>query len=88
MCSRRGRRCTVVESVCELGYPVEQLVEILGERLPEFDRWMDGQTRAICDGRRYDRGNCCYVASGCGPHGVVTYSHAVQRFLWDLPVID
>ncbi len=73
---------------CELGYTQEQLVEILGDRLPEFNKWMVGQTAGICDGRSYDHEKQQYNETGCGPHGFITYSWDVQRFVDGKPIID
>lgn len=58
---------------CRYGHTDDDLTRILGDRLPEFDRWMCGQTIMICEGREYDYGLKEYVASGCGPHGSVVY---------------
>lgn len=65
---------------CTLGYPENQVKEIMGARLREFRIWMRGQTQGVCDGQLYD--------IGCGPHGTVTYPTDVERFLQGLPVID
>lgn len=78
----------LVAPECKLGYPSRQVEEIMGDRLSTFNRWMSGQTRAICDGRNYNHDIKAYEPSGCGPHGPVTYSWDVQRFLAGLPIID
>lgn len=74
---------------CEYGYTRGQLKIILGSRLPDFDKWMNGQTGAICEGRSYDHETSKYVIS-CGgvAHGMVVYSSDLQRFLTGKPVID
>jgi hypothetical protein len=73
---------------CELGYTEEQLERILGDRLPDFYRWMVGQTFTGCNGMRYNYLTGEYEPTGCGPHGFVYYAHDVNRFLSGLPVID
>jgi hypothetical protein len=54
----------------------------------KFYEWVEGQTYAICDGRRYDRDARTHMDTGCGPHGAVYYRHDVARFLNNQPVID
>lgn len=78
------------EPECPLGYPDSQLDAIFGDQRPAFNRWMNGQTVAGCEGRRWDENKREYVADECAehPHGIVTYSHDVRRFLsgsmvWD-----
>lgn len=78
-----GRRINVVPlppPECGLGYPSGQLDVILGGDRPTFDKWMNGQTMAICDGRKYNYGTHQYDDDGCGPHGVVVYSWDVKKF--------
>lgn len=67
--------------VCHLGYPREQLSEILGDRLEHFEQWMFGQTQAICEGRQYDHSRREYLPTNCGPHGVVTYRWDLVNYL-------
>lgn len=68
---------------CPLGYTTAQLTEIMGDRLVDFNRWMDGQTCSICEGRRYNHEAGRYEPDECAdsPHGVVTYACDVERFL-------
>jgi hypothetical protein len=73
---------------CELGYPVDQLMRILGDRFSEFLKWMTGQTFTSCTGTRYNYLAEEYEPTGCGPHGFVYYEWDVKRFLSGLPVID
>ncbi len=73
---------------CQLGYTDDQLGRILGDRLPEFFRWMAGQTVAVCDGRQYNYDTKEYEPTGCGPHGSATYAWDLQRFLDGRPIID
>jgi len=73
---------------CELGYTNKDLQEILGDRLPEFHKWMHGQTVAICDGRQYNHDKGEYEDTSCGPHGVIYYSWDVSRFMAGKPIID
>lgn len=76
------------EPECELGYTLSQLVNIMGDRIQEFNHWMSGQTMAICDGRAWLDGPDVYVDSGCGPHGYVVYSWDVKSFLDGKRVVD
>lgn len=73
---------------CELGYTVEQLQRILGDRYEEFLFWMRGQTLAACQGKRYNHSAKEYEETGCGPHGFAYYAWDLQRFLDNRPVID
>lgn len=73
---------------CQLGYPIDQVQRILGDRFPEFNEWIAGQTVSICDGRSYNYETKQYEETGCGPHGSVIYSWDLDRFLKGLPVID
>jgi hypothetical protein len=66
---------------CESGYPVTQVEAILGDRMTEFNRWMRGQTGAICDGRKYDHNKREYHNTNCGPHGMVVYAWDLRQFL-------
>lgn len=68
---------------CPYGYSASALERLLGDRLPEFYRWAAGSTSMLCDGREYDHGAEAYKPSACAanPHGVVTYTNDVQRFL-------
>lgn len=74
---------------CEYGYTFTQIGFILGDRMPEFNAWMVGQTGAICEGRSYDHETSKYVIS-CGgiAHGMVVYSSDLHRFMAGLSVID
>lgn len=62
---------------CTFGYTDEQVTRIMGARLYDFRRWIDGQTGGVCDGE-----------GDCGPHGFVTPRQDVERFLLGLPVVD
>lgn len=73
---------------CELGYTLDQLEEILGNRYDEFLQWMYGQTIAICQGRKYNYDKKQYEATNCGPHGWAYYPWDLQRFLDGKPVVD
>lgn len=66
---------------CECGYTRAQVEAIMGNRLDAFNRWMRGQTAAVCEGRRYDHDTREYVETGCGPHGMTVYPWDVQQFL-------
>jgi hypothetical protein len=50
---------------------------------------MSGQTRAICEGRKFNHDTREYETSCRGVHhGVVTYPWDVQRYIRNLPIID
>lgn len=66
---------------CLLGFTRGQVLDLLGDRVDAFNRWMRGQTAAICDGRRYDYEAKGYVPTDCGPHGLVIYPQDVRQFL-------
>lgn len=68
------------EPECELGYTNAQLVDIMGTRMVEFNKWMSGQTVSLCDGQRYNHETKKYEPTGCGPHGSVVYSWDVKNF--------
>lgn len=77
---------------CVGGYPFNQVVEILRENnrdLTEFDHWMRGQTRMLCEGRRYNHETKEYQTE-CGgvAHGGIVYPWDMERFLQRKPVID
>lgn len=73
---------------CELGYTEDQIEEILGDRIKAFNKWMYGQTQALCDGRSYNYEKKEYAPTGCGPHGATVYSWDLQDFLAGRPVTD
>jgi hypothetical protein len=77
-----------IEPACQMGFTRNQVTELMGDQLPEFNQWMRGQTISICDGRLYNYATEQYDSS-CGvPHGPVFYPHDVQRFLEGQPVVD
>lgn len=74
---------------CEAGFTRDQLADIFGVSLPDFDKWMYGQTQAICEGRKFNHDKREYEAACNGvAHGVVTYPWDVQRYMRGLPIID
>lgn len=85
---------------CQYGYTETQLDEILGDRIPEFNGWMWGQTMAICNGDPQREwvddpgapGGMKLVETGpplCeSAHGPVVYPWDLARFLEGRPVID
>jgi hypothetical protein len=77
----------LLDPECDMGYTVPQLEEILGDRMPDFDRFMHGQTFSLCDGRLYNYETKGYDA-GCGPHGTVVNRSDLERFLRGGRVID
>lgn len=66
---------------CEMGYPLAQVKNILGNNIDTFNKWMVGQTGAICNGKLYDRDLDKNVSSGCGPHGMIIYTHDLKEFI-------
>jgi hypothetical protein len=61
------------ERSCLIGLTKQELAALMTDRLPEFWQWMLGQTMGVCEGEK------------CGKaHGVVAYSHDVERFLMGL----
>jgi hypothetical protein len=97
------RRMTYIAPSCPDGYTEKDLEIIMGARLPEFRKWMTGQTCSLCEGKEYNHATQQYqstVCSGMFPgmavsrdevlegHGMITYTWDVDRFLKGLPVID
>ena len=79
---------TLPKPSCELGYTRQDLQQILGTRLAEFDRWMTGQTTGYCEGRKYNYDKHEYENTNCGPHGWAYYPWDVTRFLDGRPIVD
>lgn len=76
------------EPDCDLGYSFDLLEETLGaERFADLMDWMQGQTMAICDGRRYDHDTQEYYET-LHAHGPVVYTWDVMRFLAGGPILD
>lgn len=70
------------EPECSSGYTGSQVAEIMGDRIGEFHQWMSGQTRSLCEGRRYNHETKEYEIDCDGiSHGGITYVYDVQRFL-------
>lgn len=87
--SRLKRMRTVIPPPrCKLGYPQDQLAEILGDRLDQFNQWISGQTIGVCNGRMFDHGNGVYLDTKCGPHGPVVYRDDLLNFLSGGKVFD
>lgn len=84
----KSKNLTLMDPECTMGYTEEQVTRIMGARLYDFRRWMEGQTEAICDGREWNYETNEYEPTGCGPHGFITYRQDVERFLLGLPVVD
>lgn len=81
----------MTEPKCKLGYPLDQLQEILGiDKYQQLMRWMRGQTMGVCDGRRYNYDTREYEPYCDGPpgHGGCVYPHDLERFLAGRSVID
>jgi len=78
------------EPACPYGYTSAQIEEIMGSRLEAFNHFMVGQTMSVCDGREYDHDKKEYHPTACAdsPHGVVTYTVDVRRFLAGRPPLD
>lgn len=66
---------------CRLGYTTDQVREIVGTRMHEFEDWFHGQTGAICEGREFNHETRLYEPSNCGPHGLIIYPWDVEQFL-------
>ncbi len=74
---------------CRLGYTEQQVISILGNRLAEFDHWMNGQTMGFCDGSQFNwESKQIEVACDGVHHGSIVYAWDLERFLAGLPVID
>lgn len=66
---------------CSSGYTSSQVEQIMGDRYEEFLKWMEYQTRSLCDGRKFNHETREYEVD-CGvAHGGITYAYDVQRFL-------
>lgn len=78
------------ERMCPLGLTRDELRERLGNELATFDKWMYGQTGAICDGRKYNHEDQTYHPTPCrgNEHGVVVYSWDLNRYLSGGKVVD
>jgi hypothetical protein len=74
---------TELPQSCPYGHTNEDLRIILGDRLPEFNKWMVGQTGQLCDGRWYDYAWKRYRPDKCkeNPHGPVVYASDLRQFL-------
>lgn len=77
------------DPLCELGYTIDQVKEVLKDRYPEFERWMQHQTVALCDGREYDHKTKTFSPACNGvAHGAIIYRGDLMRFIEDRPIID
>lgn len=80
---------TLPKPECELGYTAAQVREILGAASPAFAAWMQHQTTAMCEGRRFNHEIKSYEpACGGVAHGIVVYPRDLRRFLEGLPNDD
>lgn len=87
--SKNSQDAVVIPSPdCGAGYTIEQVETIMGARIDEFNRWMNGQTMCLCEGRRYDHTTREYkideVCAGVA-HGPVVYAWDLKRFLEVIP---
>jgi hypothetical protein len=74
---------------CHLGLTRGQVLDLVGDRLGEFDKWMTGQTGGLCLGRQYNTTTLAWeTACGGVSHGPVYYPEDVSRFLNGQPVVD
>lgn len=73
---------------CPHGLTRRDVKTVMGARLDEFDKWMNGQTMMICDGRKFNHDTREYEPDCPEPHGVVAYRWDVERFLAGRSVID
>lgn len=67
--------------VCGLGFPRWQVESMMYPGIEAFDKWMYGQTMAICEKK-----NCNNYNSG--PHGVVVYPWDVVVYFAGLQPLD
>ena len=68
--------------LCSLGYTRREVVELTVDRHEEFQRWIYGQTVALCEARRFNHETREYEPNGCDrPHGMVVYPWDLARFL-------
>lgn len=75
--------------ICKLGYPDDQLKSMLGqEKYDQLMVWMNGQTMAVCESKRFDYATGKWINIECGPHGPVVYEWDLQTFLSGHPIID
>ncbi len=76
-------------ATCKYGMTSADLKDVFAtDELAELYYWMRGQTGTLCEGIEWDYALGDYVASDCGPHGMVIYRHDVLRFIEGLPVVD
>lgn len=82
------------EPLCKGGYTKDQIQRIIGlSDLPNFRRWMNGQTQMLCEGRYWNAEKSgWYPACGGVAHGPVVYTHDLRRYI-DLgginaPILD
>jgi len=73
-----------------MGYTVDDLENILGDRFDEFTKWMYGQTMSVCEGRLYNHDKKTYEPAVCAdnPHGGVVYPWDLKTFLQGRPSFD
>lgn len=74
-------RLRLEKPLCKYGYTRKQVERIMGKRLGQFDKWMRGQTMAICEVKPGWPG--CKKA-----HGLITYQIDVECFLAGLDPLD
>lgn len=87
----RHTALTEPQCVSVPGYPVSQLeTELTAEELHDLNKWMYGQTAAICDGRTFNHTTREYEPSGCSghAHGTVYFTWDVSRWLNQLDPLD
>lgn len=76
----------IPEPECSSGYTEYQVEEIMGDRLDEFIRWMNGQTMCLCQGRKYNHETKKYEVDCDGiAHGPIVYAWDLKRFLGIIP---
>lgn len=78
---KKEKEIVLPDPECKAGYTRDQVREILGDNLDEFDEFMVGQTQSVCDGQIWNHDEMTCQDSDCGPHGVVTYGIDIKRFL-------
>lgn len=70
---KRSRKHYLPKPDCELGYPLDQVYVIVGhDRRGEFNRWISGQTMALCNNHA----------------GGIVYPWDLVGFLDNVPITD
>lgn len=80
------------DPVCPMGYPYEQLKDILGSsaRIGQLSAFLTGQTVGLCSGEQYNYDTQKMEPTSCEVpgHGAVVYTVDLDNFLKNRPVTD